>query len=215
VQATILFKKVSNLVEQYPSIDKIIRNTHIYAYDKLDGSNIRAEWNRKTGFSKFGSRRQLIDTSNPLLGEAIPLIQEKYTEVLDEIFRKQKYQKATAFFEFYGEHSFAGYHEDEPHDVTLFDVHVYKQGMLPPKDFNKIFKHVDTPELLFEGKPSQEFISAVKTGSLEGMTFEGVVCKGGYDNRNRLTSFKIKNLAWLDKLKNRFIDDEQMFNKLA
>jgi len=202
-------------LEQYPSIDKIIRNTHIYAYDKLDGSNIRAEWTRKTGFTKFGSRRQLIDESHTLLGEAIPLFNDKYADVLDEIFRKQKYQKATAFFEFYGENSFAGFHEDEPHDVTLFDVHIYKQGLMSPQEFNKVFKRVDTAPLLFQGKPTAEFVESVQAGTLEGMTFEGVVCKAGYDNRNKLASFKIKNKAWLTRLKDKCGNDEKMFTALA
>jgi hypothetical protein len=202
-------------LEQYPSIDKIIRNTHIYAYDKLDGSNIRAEWTRKTGFTKFGSRRQLIDESHTLLGEAIPLFNEKYADVLDEIFRKQKYQKATAFFEFYGENSFAGFHEDEPHEVTLFDVHIYKQGLMSPQEFNKVFKYVDTAPLLFQGKPTTEFVESVQAGTLEDMTFEGVVCKAGYDNRNKLTSFKIKNKAWLTRLKDKCGNDEKMFTALA
>lgn len=202
-------------MEQYPSIDKIIRNTHIYAYDKLDGSNIRAEWTRKTGFTKFGSRRQLIDESHSLLGEAIPLFNEKYADVLDEIFRKQKYQKATAFFEFYGKNSFAGFHEDEPHEVTLFDVHIYKQGLMSPQEFNKVFKHIDTAPLLFQGKPTTEFIESVYSGTLEGMTFEGVVCKAGYDNRNKLASFKIKNKAWLTRLKEKCGNDEKMFTALA
>lgn len=203
-------------MEQYPSLDKIIRSTHIYAYDKLDGSNIRAEWTRKTGFTKFGSRTQLMDESQPILGEAIPLFREKYAEQLGKIFAQQRFQKATAFFEFHGPNSFAGYHEKgEKHDVTLFDVHVYKQGLMAPREFNKFFRNVDTPALLFEGKPTTEFLQSVKGGTLEGMTFEGVVCKAGLDQRNKLVSFKVKNEAWLDKLKNRCGEDTQMFNNLA
>jgi len=202
-------------MEQYPSLDKLIRNTHIYAYDKLDGSNIRAEWTRKTGFTKFGSRTQLMDETKPILGEAIPLFNEKYAEALNQIFIKQRLQKATAFFEFYGPNSFAGFHEQEQHDVTLFDVHVYKKGLMSPQEFNQTFKHIETASLLYQGKPTLEFLEAVKEGSLEGMTFEGVVCKAGYDKRNRLASFKVKNQAWLDKLKHKFKDNESMFNKLA
>jgi hypothetical protein len=202
-------------MEQYPSIDKLIRNTHIYAYDKLDGSNMRAEWTRKTGFTKFGSRRQLIDTTAPVLGEAVTLFNEKYAEDLDRIFRKQQYQKTTVFFEFYGQNSFAGFHEDEKHDVTLFDVFLYKKGMMTPQEFNKLFSDIDTAALLYQGNPSQEFLESVKNGTLEGMTFEGVVCKSGFDKRNRLASFKVKNDAWLKRLKQKCGDDETLFTKLA
>lgn len=107
------------VLETYPSFNNIVINEHIIAFDKIDGSNIRAEWSRKSGFSKFGSRRKLIDENEPILGEAIPLFQEKYSETLEEIFRKNKFQRATAFFEFYGENSFAGFHEKEPHDILL------------------------------------------------------------------------------------------------
>lgn len=203
------------IMEQYPSLDKIIRHSYIYAYDKLDGSNIRAEWTRKTGFTKFGSRRQLIDNTHALLGESIELFIEKYSESLNSIFRKQQFQKTTVFFEYHSPNSFAGFHEPEPHEVTLFDVHVYKQGFIAPQQFNKIFAGVDTAKLLYQGNPTNEFINSVKDGTLVDMTFEGVICKAGYDKRNKLVSYKIKNTAWLDKLKDRCGEDELLFNKLA
>lgn len=203
-------------MEQYPSIDKIVRDNHIFAYDKIDGSNIRVEWSRKTGHMKYGSRTQLIDATHPTLGDAIAIFQEKYADVLDEIYRQQRFIRATAFLEFHGPNSFAGFHvKDEPHDLTLFDVHVYKQGLMPPREFNKVFKYVDTAPLLYEGKANSDFIRKVKTSTLEGMTFEGVVCKSGYDAKNRLANFKIKSNAWLQKLKTKYADDERMFNKLA
>jgi hypothetical protein len=35
-------------MKQYPSIDATVRRgILVYAFDKLDGSNIRAEWDRK------------------------------------------------------------------------------------------------------------------------------------------------------------------------
>ena len=44
-------------MKQYPTIPKTIQSIDIIAFDKLDGSNIRAEWNPKKGFYKFGSRK--------------------------------------------------------------------------------------------------------------------------------------------------------------
>ena len=43
-----------------PFANKIPENETFYVFDKLDGSNIRAEWNPKKGFYKFGSRSQLL-----------------------------------------------------------------------------------------------------------------------------------------------------------
>ena len=192
-------------MEQYPSISTAVTNTVVYAYDKLDGSNIRAEWSRKNGFSKFGTRTRLLDRDHPILGEAIPLFEEKYGDDLSAIFRKERWEKATVFFEFFGPSSFAGWHDEaEEHDVVLFDVHKFKQGLLTPPEFNKLFKNVDTASLLYQGKPTQDFIQSVRDSSLEGMTFEGVICKGGLDSRRRLTQFKVKSQAWYDRLKDKF-----------
>lgn len=202
-------------MEQYPSIDTIVSGAPIYAFDKLDGSNIRAEWNRKNGFYKFGTRRRLLDANEKPFGEAIELIQNKYSDDLERIFRKERYEKVTAFFEFAGENSFAGFHEDEEHDVTLFDIHVYKQGMLPPKEFLKLFyDRVDTTKMLYGGIANQPFIEKVRNSELEGMTFEGVVCKGGFDHRRQPITFKIKSYAWLNKLKVKYAGNQAMYEKL-
>ena len=70
-------------MKEYPSIlsatDLLARSGDylgrpFVAFDKLDGSNIRAEWDRKKGWHRFGSRRRLLDPSLPLLGQAIRLI---------------------------------------------------------------------------------------------------------------------------------------------
>ena len=48
-------------MKQYPSISGKLVNTKIYAFDKLDGSNIRGTWSKKRGFYKFGTRTQMLD----------------------------------------------------------------------------------------------------------------------------------------------------------
>lgn len=201
-------------MQTYPSIGTIVANQHIFAFDKLDGSNIRAEWTRKSGFNKFGTRTRLLDPNEKSLGEAIELFQEKYSDVLSELFRKERFDKATAFFEFHGPNSFAGLHAEETHDVTLFDIHVYKRGLLPPREFLKLTKHVETAELLYEGKPTNELIQKVRSGSLEGMTFEGVVCKGSLDNRGQVTAFKLKSEAWLSAVKAKYGHDKKLLEKI-
>jgi hypothetical protein len=202
-------------LEIYPTIGTIAIDTPILAFDKLDGSNIRAEWTRKNGFNKFGTRKRLLDASEPVLGEAIPLFMETYDDELNRIFRKERMEKATVFFEFVGENSFAGYHEKEEHTVNLFDIHRYKQGFLTAREFLKLTNNrVPIIPVLYEGKANDAFIRSVKDSTLPGMTFEGVICKGGLDNRRRPISFKIKSQAWLDRLKDKCGTDEKLFQQL-
>lgn len=201
-------------MEIYPTIPKQISDVQVFAFDKIDGSNIRAEWTRKNGFTKFGSRKRLLDASDPLLGEAIGIFKETHEEVLSRIFTQARYEKATAFLEFSGENSFAGYHEDEAHKLTLFDVHVYKKGLLLPQDFLKLVEdQVETPELLHFGKATAPFIESVKKSTLEGMTFEGVVCKG--ERKKLPVFFKVKSDAWLQRLKTKCGGNENLFQTLA
>ena len=203
-------------MKQYPSIQPIIiKSKKIYAFDKLDGSNIRAEWSIKRGFYKFGTRKRLLGADDPLLGSAIAIILSKYGQALSDIFVKNQWKKAVCFFEFFGENSFAGNHEmADIHDVILLDINSGK-GLLEPKDFIKKFGHLEIPKLLYTGNANSELIEAVKSNTLENMTFEGVVCKGKYVSPGLPLMFKIKSQMWLDKLKLKCQDDTALFDKLV
>ena len=200
-------------MKSYPSISHIIRtDIPIYAFDKLDGSNIRAEWERKKGFWKHGSRRRLLSHDTPILRKSIDLIDEKYSEDLNKTFYDSKIAKAICFFEFWGPKSFAGLHEDDDdHTVTLIDVNPYKKGILEPRLFIKHFGHLDIPRLLYRGKVNQEFARSVRAGGYD-ITFEGVVCKAKH--KNQIVMFKIKNRAWVDKVKEFYADDDRKLAEL-
>ena len=186
-------------MKRYPSISKDpIFGKQYICFDKLDGSNIRTEWTRKNGFSKFGSRKVLIDETS-LLGEAVELINVKY-EKLHDIFRKERLNKVICFFEFYGENSNFGQHEDEPHTVTLIDVNIYKKGIIDPRDFIKMFSNVETPKVLYRGNFGKQIFNQIKSSELPGITFEGVVCKGLKEGKRPQHMFKVKTQKWLDKL---------------
>lgn len=205
-------------MKSYPSITKEIRHDiYIYAFDKLDGSNIRAEWNSKKGFYKFGTRTQLIDEKTMPFGRAIPLLKEKWEEDLAMVFKEQGWKDALCFFEYWGEDSFAGTHNfEKPMNLTLIDVNPYKEGIMPPTEFIKLFKHLDIPKVCYEGHVSVELFDKVKQSTLEGMTHEGVVCKGANDKKTKMPiMFKIKSQAWLDRLREYCKGDESLFNKLA
>lgn len=205
-------------MKHYPSIDRNLRNdVYIYAFDKLDGSNIRAEWNTKRGFYKFGTRNQLMDESTKPFGQAIPLLKDKYEKSLGDIFKAQGWRDAICFFEWYGPNSFAGQHlENDIKDITLIDVNPFKQGILEPKQFIQLFGNVGIPKILFEGYISTEFVDAIKSSTLEGMTCEGVVCKGASDSNAKMpVMFKIKSRLWLDKLKKYCDGNDALYNKLV
>lgn len=204
-------------MKQYPTIKHYRNNSDdVYAFDKLDGSNIRAEWSSKKGFWKFGSRKVLLDESHDLLGESVGLI-KNWTDDLTPIFNKQRWQKVICFFEYHGESSIFGRHKkDEFHRATLIDVSPYKQPMLPPKEFVKLFVHLDIPRVLYRGKVNSDFVLSVIQSTLEGMTCEGVVCKGT-ERKKKFSApvmFKIKTNVWLEKLKEYCKSDMKLFKEL-
>ena len=73
------FFRLEFVMKPYPSISTKIRpDVPVYVFDKLDGSQIRAEWTPKSGFGNFGSRKRALESSHPWLGEAIALVRDKY-----------------------------------------------------------------------------------------------------------------------------------------
>jgi len=204
-------------MQDYISVSReVVKGIPIYAFDKIDGSQIRAEWNKKNMFWKFGTRTQLLDPKDERYGEAVGLIKSKYEKDLHDRFVKERYQKALCYFEFWGKNSFAGNHEKEEYFVTIFDLRVHPKGIMPPKEFLRITEGLDRVQLLYHGNANDPFVEEVQEGRLGGMTFEGVVCKS-----QQMASFgiplmfKVKNRAWLEKLKTYCKGDDKLFEKLA
>ncbi len=206
-----------SIVKTYPSI-AYATDCHlpIFAFDKLDGSNIRAEWTSKKGWHKFGTRHRLVDETDPIFGRAPKLITDKYGETLAKALRDAGYDRAMCFFEMWGPNSFAGMHKlDEELTVTLFDVAPFNQGILMPDRFLKLFGHLDHAQVLYTGPVTEAFIEQVRSGTLPGMTFEGVVCKAINDKKTKMpVMFKQKSRAWLDKLDAYCGDNKELRNAL-
>lgn len=204
-------------MKHYPSISKEVRqDIDIIAFNKIDGSNIRAEWNSKRGFYKFGTKNQLIDAKSEPFGAAIPILIDKYQENLSFIFNRNKWKDAICFFEFWGPSSFAGQHDfTEKLDVTLIDVNPYKQGILSPFQFVELFGHLDIAPVLYQGRVTTDLFDKIKQSTLPGMSLEGVVCKGNNDTRSKMPiMFKIKSKAWLEKLRVYCKGNEKLFAML-
>lgn len=188
----------------------------VYAFDKIDGSNIRAEWSAKRkAFYKFGSRTRLIDRNEPIIGESIDLINEHFAEPLSIKFLKKKWDSVVCFFEFYGKSSFAGKHIDEKHEVSLIDIAPHRLGIIPPDQFVELCDDLDTPKVLYNGLINDHVIRMIRDGTLPGMSFEGVVCKYLTHGGKQTKMFKIKSNAWLSRLKEHCGSDENLFKRLA
>lgn len=194
-------------MKTYPKIEyhnKGIFGDTVYAFDKLDGSNIRSEWNRKRGWYKFGTRKQMINEGDENFGDAVPIFLNKYGDDLDKVFRKTypNAMSVVVFGEYVGENSFSGQHEDDDvKDVVLFDVNLYKKGFIPPKDFYNNFGHLHIPKLVYKGEYNNDLIKDIQN-NIWGLK-EGVICKGTRKTKGDelVWMTKIKTKEWLNKVK--------------
>jgi len=193
---------------------------YIHCFNKIDGSNFRAEWNRKLskksnftmGFGKYGTRREAIHKNSPF-AEGIGIFEERLAEPLDLLFRTQKIfrgvDRITVYGEFYGDSSFAGIHKwDEPHDISVFDIFLFKKGFLPPMEFKHITDgiHINTPRFFLSQQFNQGLVDKINTGFF-GLE-EGMVCKGVEDGK--VFMFKIKTDEWLKRVKTMYGEKQML-----
>jgi hypothetical protein len=185
-------------MKQYPSIPRRFEEFTAHVWDKLDGSNLRFEWSRKRGWHKAGTRTRLFDATDPVFGEALGVFDAVWAAPLADLFKRQRCDHAVAFLEFWGPGSFAGNHvAGSPKTLTLFDVAVQKQGLLDPAVFHAMFgKFEHTPRYLGIHRWTRGFVERVRAGEIAGVTFEGVVGKGGTGHAQ--VRAKAKTQAWID-----------------
>src|ERR1035441_142555 len=131
---------------EYPSImssAKAPRESCI-AFEKLDGSNIRVKYTRNKGFNLFGSRTQMFDKGHPFLGAAVGLFYRDFENPLVDLIESEfpNEREVIAFFEFFGDLSFAGWHDpDDPTKrLVCFDIMVGHKNrkFLMPQEFVKM-----------------------------------------------------------------------------
>lgn len=201
-------------MKTYPHIEyqnKGIWGEKIYAFDKLDGSNIRAEWSRKRGFYKFGTKNVMIDEGNEQFGKAVSLFLNKYSDSLSKVFTDKKEYRNTesfvVFCEYLGSNSQFGNHDpNDEMDIILFDVNEYKRGFIPPKEFVENFGHLPIPKIIYTGNYNKSLIQDIKDNIYN--LHEGVIVKGTYStkrkNQELVWMVKIKTNDWLSKLKQQY-----------
>lgn len=188
------------------------------AFDKLDGSNIRAEWDRKlskksrftNGFKKFGTRTQVIQNTSAPFGDAPGLFMEKYSENLDRVFRTEKLfrgvDKITCYLEYFGENSFAGIHNNkDERDLVLFDAFMYKKDFVKPKDFIELFQPYGIPHVVYSGPFNTNLIKVVQAEDNPLRLKEGIVAKGV--ENNSIWMAKVKTFAWLNAVREKLGED--------
>lgn len=200
-------------MKPYISIENYDINTPpingMYVFDKLDGSNVRCEVDRKGNILQYGKRHGLLDDKTPFLSEAKDLINTKYGPYFKDLMEGNKWEFATFYFEFLGKTSYCGKHFNEEHDVVLFDIDVYKKGVLPPNVFLERTKGLDTAKLLTIETLDRDLWKRVWNDEIPGITFEGVVCKSVIRSKTKKPLMvKLKTKKWHDMLEERFSEEE-------
>lgn len=201
-------------MKHYPSIKyKYDPDLTYWLFDKLDGSNIRAEWNPKSGFYKFGSRKILLNEDSAL-AEAKTLIEAQAPQLERVLNNVLKAKGAVLFFEFFGPGSFAGQHKgDETHECRLIDCDLKGQGQMDPEAFLWAFGDaVELPRVVHQGKVTEELLEDIRNSKVEGISFEGVVGKSQKPSKWLPPHmFKQKTKAWIDAVKAKYGDKAEDF----
>jgi len=203
---------------EYPSIMSAAKapREHCIAFDKLDGSSVRVKYTNKKGFHLFGSRTQMFDKGHPFLAPAIPYFYEHFENPLVDLIENEfpDEREVVAYLEFFGDLSFAGWHE--PNDPTkrlvCFDIMVGHKNrkFVMPQDFVKMAEKykVIAPRVMYIGNLNDQLIADVRAGKYD--VVEGVVCKGTERtgaHRGGTWMAKTKTQTYLNKLFNKLGDE--------
>ena len=220
-------------MKHYDSIPRVqddgtLKGEIVWGFNKLDGQNFCEMYHPKTiKFGPYGSRTTTVDETSDQFGDTVRWIKNSnYEEILNRIVRNNRGKKGifngideiTFFFEWYGENSFAGRHQDgdEMH-LALIDVFLKKKGYMEPKDYYELFNGsgVELPELIYTGPLTAEIISDIqnndwtKPDAKYPTVKEGVVFKRSTMMKGqRRPSVKVKTKWWIDKLHSMYSEEE-------
>ena len=221
-------------MRHYDSINRIqddgfLLGESVWAFNKLDGQNFAVKYNpRKNVFDSFGSRKRMVDENDEQFGSAVRYFKEScIPETLSKLVKENSGKKGlfsgideiTFYFEWFGEHSFAGRHD--PSDelkLYLIDIFLKKKGYIEPKQYYEIFcndERLDTPELIYKGILTNDFVKEIwdndwtKEDCKYPMVKEGVVCRMSHLMKGqRLPKVKFKTKWWIDRLHELYTEEE-------
>lgn len=128
---------------------------------------------------------------------------------MDFWLKERKIKQAVCYFEFCGENSFAGQHIEEEHFCALIDVEIHNKGFMAPDIFVSSFEgKIPTAKCLAKDiSLDDDFVKKIVDNDLEGITFEGVVCKSKTSDKTfHNLMFKIKTSKWIEKVKSLYKD---------
>ena len=220
-------------MKHYDSIPRIqddgtLGGESVYGYNKLDGQNFCVTYRPKKGeFGPFGSRTVTVDENSEQFGDTVKWFKNSnYPEIIKDIVKKYSGKKSvftgveeiTFFFEWYGENSFAGKHQegDEMH-LALIDVFLKKKGYIEPGDYEVLFRHsgIEMPDFIYFGVLNSAIIEAIQNNDWtqpdcwdprikEGVVFKrSTLLKG-----QRRPSVKVKTKWWINKLHSMYSEEE-------
>ena len=184
-----------------------------HVFDKLDGNNIRAEWSRKQGWHKFGTRTGRIDHTDKVLGGVLAVFMAQQSEALTKMARDERWERVTVFGEYYGAQTFVGIHQPDdvdPKHYTVFDICLGthpQEKILGPKQFLKLADKYQFGIPRYHGQFNwtRGFMTEVWEGRID-CAFEGVVGKSM--ERDELVLVKAKTQGWIAKVRAQYTAEE-------
>jgi len=194
-------------MKSYPSIKQFRKDRHAnfvgHTFAKIDGSNLRFEWDRKKGWFRFGSRRRLLEETHAEFGIAFEMFRNGFADEFTKLAVDSGWESIMVFCEFWGAKSFAGQHEEaDSKFLTPIDVAIYKKGLLSPSEFVQQFESKFDIGYLGTQTWDKQFVQSVVDSTLPGMAFEGVIGKNGSGHKR--LALKLKSQAWKEKVLQKF-----------
>ena len=184
-------------MKTFPSIRQSRKPFKAHIFDKLDGTNLRFSWNKKERWYEYATRTRPLPADHKLYQIGYEIFLNKFADKIVSVASRNNWKRLDVFFEFYGENSFAGRHYlNEKQTISMIDLAPNTRGFLNPLEFLELFNDLNIASYLGEADWNEDYIEAVRTGLVEGITFEGVVAKA--ENKQRMA--KAKTQKWIDKV---------------